>query len=143
KATSAQRARQGPVKAAANIRSITVMDYQPDVCKDYKKTGFCGFGDTCKFLHDRGDYKQGWQLDRDWEKAAKATPTPAADASKVEELPFACILCKKEYKTPIVTRCGHFFCEACALTRYKKDPSCGLCGQSTGGIFNGAKRLLE
>jgi RING finger protein 113A len=26
----------GPQKASANIRSITVMDYQPDVCKDYK-----------------------------------------------------------------------------------------------------------
>jgi RING finger protein 113A len=28
----------GPQKASANIRSITVMDYQPDVCKDYKGT---------------------------------------------------------------------------------------------------------
>jgi RING finger protein 113A len=26
----------GPQKASANIRSITVTDYQPDVCKDYK-----------------------------------------------------------------------------------------------------------
>lgn len=29
---------------------------QPDICKDYKETGFCGFGDSCKFLHDRSDY---------------------------------------------------------------------------------------
>ena len=57
----------GPIRAAANVRTVTVIDYQPDVCKDYKQTGYCGFGDNCKFLHDRGDYKAGWQLDREWE----------------------------------------------------------------------------
>lgn len=29
----------GPMKAATNIRTITVTDYAPDVCKDYKRTG--------------------------------------------------------------------------------------------------------
>ncbi len=28
--------------------------------------GYCGFGDSCKFLHDRSDYKHGWQLEREW-----------------------------------------------------------------------------
>jgi RING finger protein 113A len=32
----------GPIKAPTNIRTITVMDYAPDICKDYKLTGFCG-----------------------------------------------------------------------------------------------------
>ena len=41
-------------------------DYQPDICKDWKETGYCGFGDACKFMHDRGDYKAGWELERDW-----------------------------------------------------------------------------
>lgn len=37
----------GPVKGGpGNVRTITVVDYQPDVCKDYKETGFCG----CKLL---------------------------------------------------------------------------------------------
>ena len=27
---------------------------------------YCTFGDACKFMHDRGDYKSGWELDRDW-----------------------------------------------------------------------------
>lgn len=41
----------GPIKGpSASIRTITLTDFQPDVCKDYKETGFCGFGDTCKFL---------------------------------------------------------------------------------------------
>lgn len=29
----------GPVKAPTNIRTITVTDFAPDVCKDYKNTG--------------------------------------------------------------------------------------------------------
>lgn len=29
----------GPIKAPTNIRTITVTDFAPDVCKDYKKTG--------------------------------------------------------------------------------------------------------
>lgn len=36
----------GPIKAPTNIRTITVTDFAPDVCKDYKQTGFCGFGDN-------------------------------------------------------------------------------------------------
>ncbi|KAI9455476.1 hypothetical protein BJY52DRAFT_1204997 [Lactarius psammicola] len=49
--------RTGPQRSNnSTIRTVTVVDYQPDVCKDYKETGFCGFGDTCKFLHDRGTY---------------------------------------------------------------------------------------
>jgi hypothetical protein len=32
--------KSGPVKASSNIRQITVIDYQPDVCKDYKGSFF-------------------------------------------------------------------------------------------------------
>ncbi len=64
----------------------------------------------------------------------------------MEGVPFACILCKKAYTDPIVTKCGHYFCEGCALLRYRKNPSCAACGAGTGGVFNGAKglkRILE
>lgn len=63
----------GPVRAPTYLRSSTRFDYQMDICKDFKETGFCGFGDSCKFLHDRSDYKSGWQLEKDWEvkQAAK------------------------------------------------------------------------
>jgi RING finger protein 113A len=154
----------GPIKAAANIRTITVMDYKPDVCKDYKQTGFCGFGDACIFLHDRTDYKQGWQLDKEWESVTKGkrnlggTVVASADRNHaaadpeerdedeeamLENIPFKCIICKEDYKSPIVTRCGHYFCERCALQRYRKDPSCAACGAGTNGVFNGAKRLQK
>ena len=135
-------------------------DFAPDVCKDYKQTGFCGFGDNCKFLHAREDYKQGWELDRDWEigtKGKKIQGTTVASAHRsiqtgnddgdddaiLESIPFACVICKKPYSSPVVTKCGHYFCEACALQRYRKNPSCAACGAGTGGVFNGAKKLTK
>jgi RING finger protein 113A len=38
----------GPMRAPANIRASVRWDYQPDICKDYKETGFCGFGGELK-----------------------------------------------------------------------------------------------
>jgi RING finger protein 113A len=32
----------GPTKASTNVRTITLTDMAPDVCVDYKKSGFCG-----------------------------------------------------------------------------------------------------
>ena len=55
-----------------HYRATSRFDYQPDICKDYKDTGFCGYGDACKFLHDRSDYKTGWQLERQWDAEQKA-----------------------------------------------------------------------
>ncbi|KAL8407579.1 hypothetical protein RB594_006417 [Gaeumannomyces avenae] len=153
----------GPVKAPTNIRTVTVTDFAPDVCKDYKQTGFCGFGDNCKYLHAREDYKAGWQLDREWENVAKGKKNmggtvvaSAADRGKnnkddddddddalLESIPFACIICRESYKQPVVTRCGHYFCEPCALKRYRKDPTCAACGSGTNGVFNNAKRLQK
>ncbi|KAF2126247.1 hypothetical protein P153DRAFT_369589 [Dothidotthia symphoricarpi CBS 119687] len=150
----------GPQKSSTNIRTITVTDYTPDVCKDYKQTGFCGFGDNCKFLHAREDYAAGWKLDREWEmstKGKKPGGTIVASANRdekekdddgvdlalLEKIPFACIICKQPYKNPIITKCGHYFCEACALKRYRKDPTCAACNGKTQGVFNGAKNLQK
>ncbi|KAJ5004051.1 Pre-mRNA-splicing factor [Colletotrichum sp. SAR 10_99] len=151
----------GPIKAPTNIRTITVTDFAPDTCKDYKKTGFCGFGDNCKYLHAREDYKAGWQLDKEWESVTKGkkniggTVVASADRTNVENddddeedamlenIPFACIICTEAYKAPIITRCGHYFCEPCALKRYRKDPTCAACGAGTNGVFNSASRLKK
>lgn len=85
-------------------------DYQPDVCKDFKETGFCGFGDSCIFMHDRSDYKHGWQLDREWDEKQKAKQKKLQDGksdednddddrkyeipSDEDDLPFACFICR-------------------------------------------------
>ncbi|RLN67090.1 hypothetical protein BBJ28_00009930 [Nothophytophthora sp. Chile5] len=62
---------QGPIRAQTWARAISRFDYQPDICKDYKETGFCGYGDSCKFLHDRGDYKSGWQIEKEYAEKEK------------------------------------------------------------------------
>lgn len=152
----------GPIKAPTNIRTVTVMDYAPDVCKDYKQTGFCGFGDNCKFLHSREDYKQSWSLDKEWEDVTRGkkhlggTVVASADRTRTQEdeeegddaeeallesIPFVCLICRGPYRSPVITRCGHYFCEPCALQRYRKDPSCAQCGAGTNGVFNSGKRL--
>lgn len=120
------------------------------------------FGDNCKFLHARENYLEGWQLDQEWDKVTKGkknlsgTIVASADRNKtgehevdedeiamLESIPFACVICGEEYKSPVTTRCGHFFCERCALQRYRKDPSCAACGAGTNGVFNVAKRLQK
>merc|ERR1719146_615247 len=60
----------------SNVRMTMRMEYwgttgEGGICKDYKETGYCGFGDSCKFLHDRSDYKQGYELEREWEAKQK------------------------------------------------------------------------
>lgn len=61
----------GPSRSLAGGKSSSRFDYQMDVCKDYKESGYCGFGDSCKFLHDRSDYKSGWQVEAEWNTEQK------------------------------------------------------------------------
>ncbi|WFD22154.1 N-terminal methionine N(alpha)-acetyltransferase NatE [Malassezia equina] len=142
---SAKFKAKGPIKAPANVRTVTVVDYQPDVCKDYKETGYCGFGDTCKFLHDRSDYLAGWQMNSVGEAADARAGTFGADMdeSDDEEIPFACLLCRQPFTDPIVTKCGHYFCARCAIARFAKTPKCFACGAKTEGLFQSATRVLE
>ncbi|XP_050359250.1 E3 ubiquitin-protein ligase RNF113A [Nymphalis io] len=131
--------RKGPIRAPANLRSTVRWDYQPDICKDYKETGYCGFGDSCKFLHDRSDYKHGWQLEMEETKNKEGESDYEIESD--EELPFKCFICRDSFKDPIVTRCKHYFCEKCALQNYKKSTRCFICNAQTSGVFNPAKEL--
>jgi len=135
----------GPLRAPTNVRFTFIMDYKPDVCKDYKETGFCGYGDSCKFMHDRGDYKAGFQLDKEWEEKQRAkreaeeralagmlgdAGEAAAEEAPADNLPLACAACRRpwaEVSDPVVTRCKHYFCEQCALTAHAKTKACALC----------------
>ncbi|GFE54132.1 zinc finger protein [Babesia ovis] len=200
----------GPVRSSmTNVRTTLRIDYQPDVCKDYKETGYCGFGDSCKFLHDRSDYKAGWQIENEWEQAQAlkrqklqkkldrwqrkvqknlADPEAVSSGSDDEtnsehscsddscdsgsssddsddgtteksqyarmlkakarkmEIPFACLACRKAWRTsmnPIMTTCGHYFCEACAIRSYSRNMKCAKCGIAQDGILNPAKAVLK
>jgi hypothetical protein len=148
---------RGPMRAPTNIRTTMRIDYQPDICKDYKDTGYCGYGDACKFMHDRGDYLAGWQMEKAWEAkqaakkktfeegslTAEADEVVAAAKKKEEELPWGCFICRGPFVDAMQTKCGHFFCERCALDRYniQKQKGCFICLQPTLGIFNVAKEL--
>ncbi|XP_029039069.1 E3 ubiquitin-protein ligase RNF113A [Osmia bicornis bicornis] len=139
--------RKGPIRAPSNLRATVRWDYQPDICKDYKETGFCGFGDSCKFLHDRSDYKLGWQLERE---AATGEYNNSGDEddkkyeidSDEETLPFKCFICRNSFTDPVITKCKHYFCEKCALEHYKKSTRCYICNVQTNGVFNPAKELI-
>lgn len=110
------------MRASANIRVTNRFDYQPDICKDYKETGFCGYGDSCIYMHDRGDYKAGWQLDQEWEAEQRAKKAaliegldPEAESSSDEDddVPFACLICREPFTRPVVTKYVfllHLFC---------------------------------
>ena len=161
----------GPLRASTAIRSTFRMDYQPDICKDWKETGYCGYGDSCKFLHDRGDYKSGWQLDREWEakeklrqeqKAVRAFLGEDGSGSEGEGagakedgkgttkknkdddgLPFACHICRLPFENPVVTKCKHYFCEHCALKENAKTGKCPICKKDMNGTFNVATALAK
>jgi RING finger protein 113A len=148
-----------PLRASLHIRTSIRIDYAPDICKDYKETGYCGFGDSCKFMHDRGDYKMGWQIDRDyeaqekkkremiaqgWDPEAEAEGAEGEEESEDDDLPFACSLCRElwdDKTTPIKTRCGHYFHEQCALKQNTRTGKCAVCEKPTQGIFNVASEI--
>lgn len=140
--------RNGPIRAPAHLRATVRWDYQPDICKDYKETGFCGFGDSCKFLHDRSDYKHGWQLEQQEHASGSHGCDSDGDDTKYEihsddeELPFKCFICRESFVDPIITKCKHYFCEKCALNHYKKSTRCYVCSVQTSGVFNPAKELI-
>lgn len=138
-----------------NVKLTLRMDYQHDICKDFKETGYCGFGDTCKFLHDRSDFKSGWQLDKEWDREQRekrqrmdslikgchvlARENCPSKAPEPGQPPKKCIICKKKWSSssnPVVTLCNHYFCEGCALNHYVSTSKCFHCGLPTKGTFN-------
>ena len=155
----------GPQRAPDNVKITCHFDYQPDLCKDWKETGYCGYGASCKFLHDRTDYKSGWQIENEWNEKQKIKNEQLNKYGKIldnneenweihssdeedsdidkDGLPFACYICRESFTNPVVTKCGHYFCENCAFNRFKKTQSCAVCGDNTNGQFQTADKLIN
>ncbi|NWW59238.1 R113A protein, partial [Ifrita kowaldi] len=135
--------RKGPIRAREHLRVTVRWDYQPDICKDYKESGSCGFGDSCKFLHDRSDYKHGWQMERELDEGCYGINNNKNYEvnSEEEDTPSKCFICSGSFKNPVVTKCRHRFCESCALQHHRKSQRCCLCGKQTNRVFNPAKEL--
>lgn len=66
-----------------------------------------------------------------------------AEAEPADDLPFACFICRERFEDPVATRCGHYFCESCALQRMKKSSRCAVCNEPTHGIFNTATKIRD
>lgn len=70
----------------------------------------------------------------------RADPEQAEEEE--EDIPFGCLICRQPFTEPVVTKCGHYFCMNCAITRFAKTPKCYACGTPTGGMFNKAEKIL-
>ena len=129
----------GPIIAPKNIRSTCRFDYAPGICKDFKETGYCGFGDTCIFVHDRSDYKLGWELEQEWNKLQRekelkkikegkyysSDDDSSCECNNENEDDKICKICNKEFVEPVVISCNHIFCEkficvVCKCCKFKK-----------------------
>ncbi|XVF29053.1 hypothetical protein REPUB_Repub15cG0086600 [Reevesia pubescens] len=106
----------GPLRASAHIRVSARFDYQPDICKDYKETGYCGYGDS-------------------W--------VNQSDDDDDDSLPFTCSISPQPFVDPVVTKCKHYFCEHCALKHHAKNKKCFVCNQPTLDIFNTAHEIRK
>lgn len=42
------------------LKILFRFDYDPSLCKDWHDSGYCVFGNSCLYLHDRSNYKTGW-----------------------------------------------------------------------------------
>eukprot|EP00518_Triparma_eleuthera_P005756 CAMPEP_0182462054 /NCGR_PEP_ID=MMETSP1319-20130603/6451_1 /TAXON_ID=172717 /ORGANISM="Bolidomonas pacifica, Strain RCC208" /LENGTH=250 /DNA_ID=CAMNT_0024661431 /DNA_START=466 /DNA_END=1218 /DNA_ORIENTATION=- len=142
---------RGQLRANTTIRTTSRMDYAPDVCKDYRLTGSCGFGDTCIFLHDRTDSKSAQEVESEWEarkkraqeerdRAVRELEGEAEDGGKPEyKYGFGCMVCKSHFKDPVETPCGHVFCSSCL----DLSGPCPQCGKEVGGVSKQPTGLIK
>jgi RING finger protein 113A len=133
------------------------VDYNPERCKDWYETGRCNFGDSCVFIHDRSDYKSGWQLDQEFEEEQKRKQLrlmghDVEDGEENYEIhsqeeggedAVVCRICESLFTDPVGTQCGHYFCERCALQHYSSSAKCFTCEKPTNGIFNDAPQKIK
>ncbi len=63
KAAENYKLKTGPQRNSSTaIRNTCQFDYNKSLCKDYHDAGYCVFGNSCLYLHDRSTEKSGWEL---------------------------------------------------------------------------------
>lgn len=127
------------------------IDYNPSRCKDFHESGYCSWGPSCIYAHDRTSYKRGWELDKEWEdkqkeikeKGIRSFINKKDKEEEKKEVNFedsSCGICKQSKEDFVKTECGHVFCEECILKHYSKHKSCFLCKKKIKGNFVSLKK---
>jgi RING finger protein 113A len=118
-----------PLVAQTKQKYNVRFDYSAGLCKDFLETGYCGFGDSCIFLHDRGDYKMSWELDADFEKQQQQNDVINYEVPELVDPSLTeCPICKRAHEKPrMLPECSHRFCQSCIVNALKTKLKCPLC----------------
>lgn len=131
------------------------MDYEPLLCKEFKLKGYCGYGDTCKFIHSRDDYINDKKLVRKhWKKSLEDEAKNHNDKELKDEIDTVsiadkCLLCDKQFETIddqkfVQLQCKHVFCKKCFLNSLKNEnQNCKNCGTDSKGIMKPFKFIKQ
>jgi hypothetical protein len=129
----------GPQKSSSkppsnNQKYAVRFDYKADRCKDFTDTGYCGFGDSCVFLHDRSEYKTSWELDAEFEAQQASKPEATKESVDYDKI---CLICKKDemIQPKMLPECRHQFCAECISNRLRLKLKCPNCKKSVIGTL--------
>ncbi|WUR02575.1 pre-mRNA-splicing factor (CWC24) [Vairimorpha necatrix] len=78
------------------------------ICTPFNKTGYCKYGDACKYSHIR---------------------------INTQSLENICPICRLKISSAVFTNCNHEYCKECITESKDALEKCVFCGEETHGIF--------
>lgn len=125
------------------------VDYNPSICKDFHDSGYCSWGDTCIYAHDRTDYKRGWEIDKEWDEQQTTIKNKHIQVFLSKQLGMnnestkddgKCGICQLRAVNGVSTECEHLFCERCIVDHYRSAKRCPVCAKTIRGVFTDARQ---
>lgn len=125
-------------KSSSAINPSHSFDYQQNICKDFRKKGYCRYGDECKFVHEREyeftsqpEHRRNFSI-----KPAKSQtlPKPTRRPSCGENDTEKCAVCCNPPQNTVRVPCGHLCCEVCFIeSAGQEDSKCSHCSEPIKG----------